>query len=305
MEMNDLIRKYRCIKPDKKWVEENRAHLLVYFQEEFSVPSQIRGRFFVFKPVFISLLVLVVVFLTSFGTLLAAENSLPGDRLYPVKRFAEKVKISLAFNREEKTVLRAEILNTRFKEAKILAEKINQEDGTKIAPKLVKMTKEMHQEIKNLKKEIAAQVTSPSTPIDITFDEGSLPIQDGREVVKIIQSPDLEKTLEQTKALLKEKDLVSALAKTNEVEKYLTKSDSATSSHSESETVVSEEKSLNQTELPRNQIPSLEKESLLKQVPLTDSFSQPVQQILEPNSDDFQIAPQREEPVKIEEPIKE
>ncbi len=282
----------KTIKPDSAWQAKSQAYLLAYFQEKFPAPLQERRRFFVLKTAFTSLLVLVILLLAGFSTPYAAKHSLPGESLYPVKRFSEKVKISLTFNQQEKTILRAELLSTRFTEAKVLAGKINKEDGQKITPKLVVAAQEMHREIKSLKREIAAQVTQPL--VDVTFDEGSLPIQDGREVAKIVLSPELEKTLKQTETLLKEKNLVAALAKTTEAEKYLTEPTDAlitTPEILESE----EEKAPTQTESPR--LP-------LKQTAPTESVTESVKQILEKKLEDFKIEPVREEPMKVD-PIRE
>ncbi len=306
MKEKDLIKALkglRSCRPDPVWQERARVELLAYFQEKYPARREARSFYFsVFaKPALVTLVLLFVFYLTGFILVSAAKGSLPGEPLYPVKRLSEKVKISLTFNKQEKTVLRAEILSARISEAKILAEKINKEDDQqKVAPKLVAAAREIHREIKILKKEIASQVAP--APIDVTLDEGSLPIRDGREVAKVLQSSDLQKTLEQTKALLREKDLVTALAKTDEAEKHLTETKPIDSSIANAESTGSGEE--------RPTTPLDEQKSPLEQQkqdsPVGSASSAPVKQNLkpEPISPDFKIELEREEPMKIN-PIRE
>lgn len=293
MELKDLTRQYCSIKPDPVWRQKSQTELLAYFSEKFPVQKKEFGLYYFFKPTLATLLVLAVLLLGSFGTLQAAKKSLPGDLLYPVKRFSEKIQLSLVSNRTEKAVLRAEILTTRLTEAKVLAEKFKTKNEEKIAPRLVKAAQEMHREIKVLQKEIASQVQKEK--IDVTIDEGSLPIQDGRQVVKAILSEELEQVLKQTKALLKEKNLATALAKTAEAEKQFVETkpnlpeDTSGKSEASKESEILEKPVLETTPLKPKQV--LQDKS---------ATTMSKEQVLEPESADFKIIPEREESIKID-----
>lgn len=211
------LKQLRNIQPDPLWRETAKKRLLVQLEEVFPIkPSfgyNLLNWTFIknLKPVAISLLVLVFIFVSGVGVISASKNSLPGQPLYPVKRMVEKAKIYLAFNQSGKTVLRAEILSTRLQEVKMLTEKSKL---TKDESKLAAASKDFHQELSNLQKEIIAQ-----TDEDVTFDQGSLPVQDERKVISLIQSEDLKKILEETKEFLAKKDLKAALEKTFEAER--------------------------------------------------------------------------------------
>ena len=216
MELKDLIKEYRSIKPDPVGEARSRQMLLNHFRETF--PKKTVSYYLYLKPALVSLLVFVFL-ASSVGTIYAAKSSVPGNLLYPVKRLVEKTKIVFAFNHSQKTVLRAEILTERLSEAKILAKRV--EGGDKNSEvELNKMTEDFHNELKVLKDEIASQV-SENIPTDenILFDEGSLPIQDNRQVYTVLQSEDLKKLLEETRNSLKENNLVTALEKTIKAEK--------------------------------------------------------------------------------------
>jgi hypothetical protein len=68
--------------------------------------------------------VLVGVFLAAVlgqGTLAASASSLPGDALYPVKRFSEEVRVLFAFDQQVKEKLREEMADRRREEAKAIS----------------------------------------------------------------------------------------------------------------------------------------------------------------------------------------
>ncbi|MDD3101604.1 MAG: DUF5667 domain-containing protein [Patescibacteria group bacterium] len=163
------------------------------------------------------MLVLLFIFITGFGTVFAAKNTIPGDLLYPVKRASEKVRMALILDKSQKTVLKAEILANRLSEARTIADKI--EKGATATPELNKLVANFNSDLKILKNEISAQNPVSDNVENLIADEGALPIEDGQEIFKVLQSDDLKKLLEETKNSLQENNLVTALEKINNAEK--------------------------------------------------------------------------------------
>jgi len=266
------LKQLRNIQPDPLWQEQTQKRLLVQLEEIFPVkPSfgyNLLNWTFIrtLKPVAISLLVLIFVSLSGAGVISAAKNSLPGQTLYPVKRLVEKAKIYLTFNQSGKAVLRAELLSARLEEVKMLTEKSKL---TKDESRLVAASKDFHQALNNLKEELIAQSE------DVTFDQGSLPIQDERKVISLTQSEDLKKILEETKEFLAKKDLKAALEKTFEAERLTSQPAGSTTS----------------TELIQ---PKVSPQPILKN---TDGS---LGKIRAPKSTDFKIDLQKDSPVKTD-----
>lgn len=61
--------------------------------------------------------VLLVVFLGGWATVTASANAVPGDWLYPIKRFTERAKFVLTVNSEDRAELRIVFSSERLKEA--------------------------------------------------------------------------------------------------------------------------------------------------------------------------------------------
>jgi hypothetical protein len=211
------LKKLKEIKPDPSWAKENKKNLIYYYQKVF--PSPFKGLnfyYFKLKPVFATLIILGVFFLSSFSIIQAAKKSLPGEPLYPIKRIVEKAKLNFVFNKNQKNILRAEILTTRLEEARSLVRKYPT-DST-VEKKLISVTKDIKSEINNLKNELKEQINKEE---EIIFDEGDLPILDEKQVVQFVLSEDVKKALEETKKFLAEKNLENAFFKTIEVSKKM------------------------------------------------------------------------------------
>ncbi|MCX7778941.1 MAG: DUF5667 domain-containing protein [Patescibacteria group bacterium] len=265
-EVIKLLKQCQKIKANRQWVEQDQAHLLAYFREKF--PPTAKGVLFYLKPVFTTLMILVVVLLSGYGFLKAAERSLPGEPLYPLKRASEKIIFQLSPS-QEKPVLRAEIVQKRLKESKQLASRGGVIDS-KISPQLSKTVIEFQKEFVSLKKEIGLPVKE-----EILFSP-DLPIQDNKKIVALIQNQDLEKLLAETKEALKEKKVEAVLEKTMEVEKIIVSS----SEEKKEEQVPSEEPIIEER-----------KPETLESLPATGSLVQP-KKIEKPT--DFKIAPIQE-----------
>jgi hypothetical protein len=84
-----------------------------------SVAKQGRLSISLFKVLVITLLVLVFVVVSSISVY-AAQNSLPGEPLYPIKSFSEDMRLSLTFSTQTKLHLTLDFTNRRMGEIRSL-----------------------------------------------------------------------------------------------------------------------------------------------------------------------------------------
>lgn len=207
--------------------------LLNSFRETFPKKPEISYNFYsVLRPVAVSLLVLFFVFSGGLGIVYSAQNTLPGNVLYPVKRLSEKARMIFVFDQSDKIVLRAEILNNRLSEARILVKKA--EAGDKASElELDTLAQNFTEELRVLKEKVNEQlpenqkVKEPFPAEDLLnteqLDKGSLPIQDSRQIFAVVPSEEMEKLLSETKELLAEENLALAFIRIQEVEKLVNK----------------------------------------------------------------------------------
>jgi len=73
------------------------------------------------KPVGVFVMILSLVLGSSFGTVSASKNTLPGDILYPVKITAENFEYTLAFSNEKKVEVAIQSIENRMDELKRMA----------------------------------------------------------------------------------------------------------------------------------------------------------------------------------------
>ena len=280
--------------------------LLSYFKRTFSTKPKIGLVLYLsLERVTVSLMVFIFIIGFSSGVVQIAKGALPGNFLYPVKLGAEKIQMVLAFNQSQKTVLRAEILTNRLSEVNVLAKKV--ESGDKNAEsELQGLTKSVSDDLYILKQQVAAQVqvdsrksvgnepqstvqtptqTKPFPEEDLLvtgqppiIDEyqSSLPIQDQMPVFTVIQSQELKQLLSETKELLAEENLVTALAKIEQAEKVVKEQPE----QSEQKQAANEETEIQPVEKPVEESPIIiepatKQNQLNSQLPLNDLASQP------------------------------
>ncbi len=116
MKEKDIIKNLKMMKeitPDSEWVLKNKRALLGE-EESFSIISEIRDLFnnIIFAYKFVSVLIVAVFSFTSI--VVYAQNSLPGDALYSVKRATEKAQF--AFRQGDDVTLNFEIAQRRLAE---------------------------------------------------------------------------------------------------------------------------------------------------------------------------------------------
>lgn len=109
-ELIGKLRELRQIKPNKDWVVLTKSQIL---GEEKKYTS-----LFLFRPAYAGLIALFILI----GLFGFAQNSLPGDFLYPIKKISEKAQ-AVFVSEEEKPNLNFELANKRLEElAKIAQE---------------------------------------------------------------------------------------------------------------------------------------------------------------------------------------
>ena len=226
MEVRELRKLYKSIKQDPVREQESYDIVLNSFKEMLPSKTKLNYNFYLsLKPVAVSLLAFVFVFIAGFGTIAVAKNTVPGDILYPVKRIAEKSRMVLVFDQSKKAVLRAEILTNRLSEVRILTEKVKGGDKESEL-ELNVLAQNFTNDLKVLTKQIGNQV-EPFPDEDLLYideemlDNGSLPIEDNRQIYTVMPSEELEKLLSETKELLAEENLALAFVKLQEAEKLV------------------------------------------------------------------------------------
>ncbi len=126
-----------------KSVRAGNRGLLTYFVSPFGHPA-------------ISLAIISLVLISCAGISFAAEGSLPGDVLYPVKTGVnEQVRILLAGSKENKVSVLVSLAERRIEETEKLAadDRLNESAKDQIVKNFAKNTKKLNSEIRDLNSE--------------------------------------------------------------------------------------------------------------------------------------------------------
>ncbi len=115
-ELIKKIRELKKIKPREEWVFLTKSQILGQEQGALSVLEKVLANYW-YKPVFVTTLVIFILF----GLFGLAQNSLPGDFLYPIKKFTEKSRIIFA-SEKEKPKMTLELADKRLEELKKVVE---------------------------------------------------------------------------------------------------------------------------------------------------------------------------------------
>lgn len=117
--------KIREVKPDSEYMNASLKKIYASSVEapEVKVPETGRVRMgpAILKPALIFLAVFILASFSFVGTAYAAQDSIPGEVLYPVKRSAESIKL-MVYPESMKGSLHYQFLNNRISEADILLE---------------------------------------------------------------------------------------------------------------------------------------------------------------------------------------
>ena len=192
----ELIRQLKAlrdIKPSEDWVSFTRRNIIGE-----SSPKT----YFYFKPAFtLSLLGILIISSFSFAV---AQNSLPGDRLYSLKRVTERVRLALAPS-NEKPRIQLELTTKRLNELKQIAkenkiEKLNSAiaEVNQTIPETAKTIQKIVKEKKNIEnvKEIVKKV-----------DEIEKTKKEVQALGIVVKGDELEKTSQELRKELVESEL--------------------------------------------------------------------------------------------------
>ncbi len=139
-EIINNLKELKGIRPSSEWVLNTRAEFL---NEE---PKFSFIELFSLKRVFASSFVLVLV---AVSAVLASGNSLPGDKLYTVKKMKEKFQASMLGSGEEKTNFQLKLVDERLNDLNKITEQ-NKTRSLAAGIEEVKITKtEVKQDILN------------------------------------------------------------------------------------------------------------------------------------------------------------
>lgn len=106
--------------------QKNKKHSLILPLFNFNILK-------IFKPAFAVALAIIILFssLGTIGAISLAQNSLPGDFLYPVKTAFEKTQMTFTASEEKKVKLSIKFANHRMDEFTQLANKPEEKEDTK------------------------------------------------------------------------------------------------------------------------------------------------------------------------------
>ena len=125
---------------------QNKVSFLMKFADHL-VPANLA-----FKPVAVFSLIVGLLLVSSFGSVSAAKNTLPGDTLYPVKITAENIKYSLSFSHEAKAKVAMGMVETRVGELKVIV--ADEENGER-EYKVVQTSKKIKDSLDKVKDKVA------------------------------------------------------------------------------------------------------------------------------------------------------
>ncbi len=117
---------------------------------------------------------LIVSALGTAGTVYAAQTSLPGDTLYPVKTTAEQVQLALTLNHEQKAFLHLKLANRRIDEVAALTERRPEADvaapAQAAAEQLDSSVAEMGRSLAPVTQSFAQRLSSTSFQQQVVLD---------------------------------------------------------------------------------------------------------------------------------------
>jgi hypothetical protein len=223
-ELIGKIRELRQIKPRKDWVLLAKSQILPEEQPVFTP-------FFIFKPVYASVLFVFFILFVLFGT---AQTVLPGDLLYPIKKITEKAQVVFV-SEEEKPAFQLKLANERLEDltkasVKNLAPTINEFqanisraaktlskiDATTSDPVVIKKIVEETKKLEENKKKVESLGVEVGETEEL---ESAYKILTEREIKNLEQNSLTEKqeeVLKEAKKYFEEGDFATAWIKTIE-----------------------------------------------------------------------------------------
>jgi hypothetical protein len=248
--MDLIVRKIKAlqrIQPNASWLQSQRSFLLSEISRS-QKPIKNRKNFLVFpvfnfskifRPAFAFAFSIIILIssLTTVGVISAAQNSLPGDMLYPIKTAIEKTQLSFTADRTNRTKLSIKFATQRLDEfTQLLDKSESKADIQKTVKKFTEEIVAVREEINTLKEKNAekaaevAKLINAQTPI---YEES---LNKGTEKLGYILPGEKESLTQEINQALEE------VSKMNEATKDLVKEEPTTTSEpSDSEPKTPEE----------------------------------------------------------------
>jgi len=139
--LKDLKKVASGIRPDPAWVSRTRSAIVMRARKDLVEREAISTARYFFPSALVAAVrgpamalasVVLVILGGSIASVRAAENSLPGDLLYPVKIAAEQTQIIFAKTDTDKLSLKAEFVGRRVDEMKVIAASDTPEKDSRI-----------------------------------------------------------------------------------------------------------------------------------------------------------------------------
>ncbi len=126
------LKKLSRIKPEKRWVKRTKREIL-------------GPQFPIFQPILIGALLLLI------GIFVSAQKSLPGEKLYVIKRITERARM-LFVSPAEKPKVDLELTSKRLEELREIAEKNDVRKLSRAIKELNEVSSEAAKSLKQVKK---------------------------------------------------------------------------------------------------------------------------------------------------------
>lgn len=125
------LKSLRHLEPDRRWFFSTKKILKRFIKENPTLPQPFKGSFLFFRnPRFATAALALLLILTiSGGAVLASQESLPGDTLFPIKLLTEEVEKFLARGDFSKVEISLKLSNKRLEEVIKLTSFGNQEEN--------------------------------------------------------------------------------------------------------------------------------------------------------------------------------
>lgn len=178
----DLLRKLRSVRsteraivPDPVWVSRTRSALIDEARRSgatapFSSFARIRAFFgafvpmramqFVRTPVLATLSIFAALLGGSFASVSAAERSLPGDFLYPIKIAGEQTRLAFTQDKADRVRLKAEFVDRRVDEIRTIVNTPSKNDGNRVRDAAIVLKRDLDT-MKNQLKEVNRGAAAP------------------------------------------------------------------------------------------------------------------------------------------------
>ena len=163
------IKSLKRIRPDSSWLLDQKSFLLSEIsrdEKKERKPSLVLPLFNfnvlkILKPSFAVALVIIILItsLATVGVINVAQNSLPGDFLYPVKTALEQTRLTFTPGQENKTKLSIKLATERIDEfTQIINEPEKKKDVEKTIKSFTAQIVSIHENVDKLRAEGKAEV---------------------------------------------------------------------------------------------------------------------------------------------------